>query len=59
MTTDIFFMKKIPFSLELSRKICFTSVNHLADRTVPQIFKAFKEMYQYSLQRGFHHNGEC
>jgi hypothetical protein len=27
---------------------------HLADRTVPQIFKAFKEMYQYYLQRGFH-----
>jgi hypothetical protein len=29
----------------------------LADRTVPQIFKAFKafkEIYQYYLQRGFH-----
>jgi hypothetical protein len=24
------------------------------DRTVPHIFKAFKEMYQYYLQRGFH-----
>jgi hypothetical protein len=32
----------------------FTAVNHLADRTVPQIFKAFKEMYQYYLQHGFH-----
>jgi hypothetical protein len=28
--------------------------NHLADRTVPQIFKAFKDMYQYYLHRGFH-----
>jgi hypothetical protein len=44
LTTDIFFVNKILFFLTLSRKICFTAVNHLADRTVPQIFKAFKEM---------------
>jgi hypothetical protein len=49
LTTDIFFVNKIPFFLTLSRKICFTAVNHLADRTVLQIFKAFKEMYQYYL----------
>jgi hypothetical protein len=54
LTTDIFFVNKIPFFLTLSRKICFTAVNHLTDRTVPQIFNAFKEMYQYYLQRGFH-----
>jgi hypothetical protein len=54
LTTDIFFVNKIPFFLTLSQKICFTAVNHLVDRTVPQIFKAFKEMYQYYLQRGFH-----
>jgi hypothetical protein len=54
LTTYIFFVNKIPFFLTLSRKICFTAVNHLADRTVPQIFKAFKEMYQYYLQCGFH-----
>jgi hypothetical protein len=54
LTTDIFFMNKIPFFLTLSRNICFTAVNHLADRTVPQIFKAFKEIYQYYLHRGFH-----
>jgi hypothetical protein len=54
LATDIFFVNKIPFFLTLSRKICFTAVNHLVDRTVPQIFKAFKEMYQYYLQRGFH-----
>jgi hypothetical protein len=40
--------------LTLSRKICFTAGNNFADRTVPQIFKAFKEMYQYYFQRGFH-----
>jgi hypothetical protein len=54
LTTNIFFFNKIPFFLTLSRKICFTAVNHLADRTVPHIFKAFKEMYQYHLHRGFH-----
>jgi hypothetical protein len=56
LTTYIFFVNKIPLFLTLSRKICFTTVNHLADRTVPQIFKAFKDMYQYYLQRGFHIN---
>jgi hypothetical protein len=54
MMTDIFFVNKNPFFLTLSRKITFTAVNHLADRTVPQIFKAFKEIYQYYLQHGFH-----
>jgi hypothetical protein len=54
LTTDIFFVNNIPFFLTLSRKILFTAVKHLVDRTVPQIFKAFKEMYQYYLQRGFH-----
>jgi hypothetical protein len=54
LTTYIFFVNNIPFFLTLSRKICFTAVNHLADRTVPHIFKAFKEMYQFYLQRGFH-----
>jgi hypothetical protein len=53
LTTYIFFVNKIPFFLTLSRKICFTAVNHLADRTVPQIFKAFKEIYKYYLERGF------
>jgi hypothetical protein len=47
-------VKNIPFFLTLCRKICFTAVNHLMDRTVPQIFKAFKEMYQYYLQCDFH-----
>jgi len=53
LPADIFFINKIPFFLTLSRKICFTAVSHLANRMVPQIFKAFKEIYQYYLQRGF------
>jgi hypothetical protein len=53
LTADIFFVNKIPFFLTLSRKICFTAVNHLGNRTVPEIFKAFKEIFQYYLQRGF------
>jgi hypothetical protein len=40
ITADLFFVNKIPFFLMLSRKICFTAINHLADRTVPQIFMA-------------------
>ena len=60
---DIFFVNKIPFLLTLSRKICFTTVNHLANRTVPQIFASFKEIYQYYMYRGFrittvHSDGE-
>jgi hypothetical protein len=54
LTTYILFVNNIPLFLTLSQKICFTTVNHLADRTLPHIFKAFKEMYQYYLQRGFH-----
>jgi hypothetical protein len=46
LTTDIFFVNKNPLFLTLSRKITFTAINHLAYRTVPQIFKAFKEIYQ-------------
>jgi hypothetical protein len=53
MTADIFFVNKIPFFLTLSRKMCFTAVNHLANQTVPTIFKAFKDICQDYLQRGF------
>jgi hypothetical protein len=54
LKTYIFFVNNNQFLLTLNRNITFTSVNHLTDRTVPQIFKAFKETYQYYLQRGFH-----
>ena len=53
LTMDIFFVNKIPFFLTLSRVIYFTAVNHLSDRKVDTIFKAFKEVYMYYLQRGF------
>ena len=53
LTADIFFVNKIPFFLTLSRKICFTAVNHLADRKVATIFKAFQEIYKFYLNRGF------
>ena len=63
LTRDVFFVNKIPLLLTLSRKICFTAVNHLANRTVPQIFSAFKEIYQYYMHSGFcittvHSDGE-
>jgi hypothetical protein len=54
LMTDIFFVNKNPLFFTLVRKITFTAVNHLADCMVPQILKAFKEIYQYYLQRGFH-----
>jgi hypothetical protein len=53
LTTDIFFVNNNPFFLTLSRKIMYTAVSHLTDRTVPHIFKAFKQIYQFYLQRGF------
>jgi hypothetical protein len=53
VTANLFFVNKIPFFLTLSCKICFTAINHLTDRTVLQIFMAFKEIYQYYLHRGF------
>jgi hypothetical protein len=53
ITADLFFVNKIPFFLTLSHKICFTAINHLVDRIVLQIFKAFKEIDQYYLQCGF------
>lgn len=53
LTADLFFVNKIPFFLTLSRKICFTAVNHLSDRKIGTIFAAFKEIYQYYLHRRF------
>jgi hypothetical protein len=53
LTCDIFFVNKVPFFITLSRKICFTAVNHLADQKVKNIYKAFKEIYKFYLNRGF------
>jgi hypothetical protein len=46
---DIFFINKIPFFLTLSHMIYFTAVNHLANKIMSEIFKAFEEIYQYYL----------
>ena len=54
LTADIFFVNKIPFFITHSRKICFTAVNHLADRTIKTIFKAYEEIHRFYLNRGFH-----
>jgi hypothetical protein len=49
ITANLFFVNKIPFFLTLICKICFTAINHLVDRTVLQIFMAFKDICQYYL----------
>ena len=53
LMADIFFVSNIPLFLTLSRRILFTAVHHFVNRTVPQIFNAFKEIFTYYLQRGF------
>ena len=53
LTADICFVNKIPFFLALSRRIMFTAVHHLANRTFLQTFNAFKEIFTYYIQRGF------
>ena len=53
LMADIFFINKIPFFIMLSHMIYFMAVNHLANRTMSKIFKAFKEIYQYYLHQGF------
>jgi hypothetical protein len=54
LKTNIFFVKKILFFGHTMSQDIFLAVKNLADRTVPQIFKTFKEIYQYYLQHGFH-----
>jgi hypothetical protein len=53
LAADVFFVNQIPFFLTLSRKICFTAVNHLANRKAGAVFKAFKEMHRFCLNCGF------
>jgi len=54
LTFRFVFVNKIPFLLTLSRNICFTTVNHLADRKLTHIFQAFLSVYKVYLNRGFH-----
>jgi hypothetical protein len=53
LTIDIFFVNSIPFFVILSRVFYFTTVTHLPDRSLGQIFKALKAIFIYYLQRGF------
>ena len=53
MSIDVFFVNKIPFLLTLSRKICFTTVTHLANQKADTIFAAFRSIFMYYLQKGF------
>jgi hypothetical protein len=53
LTIDLFFVNKLPFFITLSQKIDFTTANHLGSRKIQEVFKDFKEIYKYYLQRGF------
>ncbi len=53
LTIDSFFVNKIPFFVTLSRVLYFTTVTHLPDRSLGQIFKALKGIIYYYLQQGF------
>jgi hypothetical protein len=53
LSMDIFFVNGIPFLLTLSHNLCFTTITHLADRTIETTYKAFKGIFIYYLQRGF------
>ena len=53
LAIDIFFVNKLPFFATLSRNICFTTVTHLANRTLKTIFQGFRGIYNYYYQRGF------
>jgi hypothetical protein len=53
LAIDIFFVNKIPFFATLSRNICFTTVTHLANRTLKSIFQGFRGIYNYYYRRGF------
>ncbi len=54
LTKDIFFLNKIPFFLTLSRVLYFTTVTHLPNRSLDEIFKVLKGIFYYYLQQGFH-----
>ncbi len=53
MSIEIFFVNQISFFITLSRNICFTTVTHLANRKLVNVFKVFRGIYVYYLQKGF------
>ena len=52
-TADIFFVNSIPLFITLNREICLTSANHLANRKVETIFKAFKYIFSHYMKHVF------
>ncbi len=54
LSIAVFFVNKVPFFLTLSRKICFSTVTHLENKKIATIYKAFKSIFMYYLQKGFH-----
>ena len=53
LSIDVFFVNKIPFFITLSRKICFCTITHLANRKINTIFETLKSIFMYYLQKGF------
>jgi hypothetical protein len=51
---DIFFVNGHIFYMTLSRKICFTTVTHLVNRMVNEVWAAMHKIYQMYMLRGFH-----
>ena len=54
LTTDILFVNRILLFVSLSRKLDFTGVSCLKGRTEAIKFDAFKAIFRFYLQRGFH-----
>ena len=54
LMTDLLFANSIPFLITLSRNMCFTAINNIANRKVETIIKALKYVYSYYTKRGFH-----
>ena len=53
MSLDIFFVNKSIFFITLGRKINYTSITHLSNRKLDTVYKVFKSLYKFYLQRGF------
>jgi hypothetical protein len=53
LTIDIFFINQIAFFIMLSRVIYFTTVSHLPNRSLGEIFKVLRGIFYYYLQRRF------
>ncbi len=51
---DIFFVNGHIFFMTYSRKICFTTVTHLFNHKVSEVWAAIHKIYQIYMLRGFH-----